>query len=138
MDVVDSALGTVGSRSSVDDNDVTWETVWRVLDTFNRSYDKGVWRALLDHVEPRVVCGLVREWTASASAEEAKFCPRPSVIASMWAARNTPAPVVRSRSYAGFRCWGCGRAHDPSTGNGLAHCPGCQVLRDARWQGVAA
>jgi len=129
MDVVDRALDTVPEQTAKDDNTPTWETVWRVLDTFGRSYDRGVWRALLDHVEPAVVCGLVREWTARASVEEAKFCPRPSVIASMWARDNAPAPVLSQRSYEAFRCWGCGRRHNPATVNGLAHCPTCQEAR---------
>ena len=51
---------------------------------------------MLDHVDPQVVCGLVREWVQSASPEDARFVPKPSVVAAMWAARQAPALAVTS------------------------------------------
>lgn len=130
MDVDDRTLRAV---TPVDPVVSSWDTVWRVLDTWQRPYDRGVWRALLDHADPLEVAGLVREWVKLASPEDARFVPKPSVVASMWAERHSPLPALSGRSYAGFKCWGCGRPHDPSVGNGLAHCPGCQSRREERW-----
>jgi Zn finger protein HypA/HybF involved in hydrogenase expression len=29
-----------------------------------------------------------------------------------------------------FICWGCKKPHNPSTSNGMAHCPSCQKQRE--------
>lgn len=39
---------------------------------------------------------------------------------------------------ADWRCYGCGKKHNPQTSNGLAHCPVCQREREAAWEAKRA